>query len=92
MVSFLSSTCAILFGFAAFLNSNKKDGKDKGREDGALLTEIGYIKAGIDDIRKKQERQDENYIKLLDRVANIEQISKDAQRRIKVLEEEKICR
>lgn len=88
MISFIGALCAILFGFAAFINSNKKEGKDRGKETGALLTEIGYIKAGIDAIRKKQERQDENYIKLLDRIASIEQISKDAQRRIKVLEEE----
>lgn len=35
--------------------NKKKDDKSDGKQDGVILTELGYIKSGIDDIKHKQE-------------------------------------
>jgi hypothetical protein len=57
-----------------------------GKADGVVLTEIGYIKAGIDDIKRKQDRQDELYIKIAERLTAVEASAKQAHHRIDRLE------
>jgi len=52
------TVCAIVFGYIAFRRNNKSDDTAEGKKDGVLLTEIGYIKSGVDDIKRKQEKED----------------------------------
>lgn len=56
-----STICAIVFGYIAFRRNSKSDVTEEGKKDGVLLTEIGYIKSGVDDIKRKQEKEDETY-------------------------------
>lgn len=56
VISVISTLCAIVFGYAAFARNGKKDTEDEARADATVLTEIGYIKANTDDIKRKQER------------------------------------
>ena len=39
--------------------------REEARGDGILLTELGYVKSGIDDIKRKQEAQDAKYLNRL---------------------------
>ena len=52
------TVCSIFFGYMAFKRNQRTDEQQDGRENGTLLTEIGYIKANTDDIKRKQEKQD----------------------------------
>ena len=56
----MGTACSISFGYMAFKRNQKTDEQQDGRENGTLLTEIGYIKANTDDIKRKQEKQDEH--------------------------------
>lgn len=85
-IGVVSTVCAILFGYAAFNRNRKKDDSEDGEESGRVLTEIGYIKSGIDDIKRKQDRQDEQYIKMAERVTAIEASAKQAHKRIDRIE------
>lgn len=78
----IGTVCAIIFGFAAYKRNNKTDNKGEGRESGTILTEIGYIKAGVDDIKRKQEKQDERHMDVIIRVTAVEQSAKQAHHRI----------
>ena len=58
----IGTVCAIVFGYIAFHRNSKCDDEAEGKKDGVLLTEIGYIKSGVDDIKRKQEKEDERHV------------------------------
>lgn len=68
----------------------KEDDKGEGEKSGTVLTEIGYIKSGIDDIKRKQERQDEKqeaqHIEVIARLVSVEESAKQAHKRLNRLE------
>ena len=70
----------------AFKRNQRSDEQQDGRENGTLLTEIGYIKANTDDIKRKQEKQDEQYLELTERMVAVEQSAKQAHHRLDRLE------
>lgn len=86
VLGILGTLSAITFGYAAYKRNNRTDNKDEGKESGTILTEIGYIKAGVDDIKRKQEKQDERHVELISRVTAVEQSAKQAHHRIDRLE------
>ena len=77
-----------LLGYAGFLRTAKKDSEEKGQHSGTVLTEIGYIKANTDDIKRKQEMQDERYIETSNRLTAVEASAKQAHHRIDRLEDQ----
>ena len=78
--------CSIIFGIAAFRRNQKTDEQQDGRESGTILSEIGYIKANTDDIKRKQEKQDEQYLRISERVTAVEASAKQAHHRLDRLE------
>lgn len=86
---FISIACTVMgaaIGYATFRKNREKDAEEEGKADGVILTEIGYIKAGIDDIKRKQDKQDELYIKIAERLTAVEASAKQAHHRIDRLE------
>ena len=61
--------------------------KDEGKRDGAMLTEIGYVKSGIDDIKRWQREQELQSIDILSRLSAVEQSAKQAHHRIDEIRE-----
>ena len=57
LLSLAGTAAAIIFGWAAFWRTSRQDQRARGKHDGAILTEIGYIKAGVDDIKLEQRDQ-----------------------------------
>lgn len=86
VIGSLGTLCAIFFGYHAFRKSTKKDFQDDGKKGGVLLTEIGYIKSGVDDIKRKQEKQDEQHIEVISRLTAVEASTKQAHKRMDVFE------
>jgi hypothetical protein len=87
VLSVLASICAIIFGYAAFSRNRKKDTSDEGKNTGVMLTELGYIKSNTDSIMRKQEKQDEQHLAVVERLASVEQSTKQAHKRIDRLEQ-----
>ena len=76
-----------LAGFAlSYLAFARNSKKDAGKESGTVLTEIGYIKANTDDIKRKQEKQDETLVKMTERVVKLEGDSARTNKRLEILE------
>lgn len=86
VLGILGTVCAIVFGFATYKRNKKTDDADEGKESGTILTEIGYIKAGVDDIKRKQEKQDERHLEIITRITAVEQSAKQAHLRIDRIE------
>ena len=59
VIGAVGAVCAIVFGYTSYKRNQKADDSKSGKESGTLFTEIGYIKSGIDDIKRKQDKQDE---------------------------------
>lgn len=72
--------------YAAFHRNSKKDSEEEGKSSGTMLTEIGYIKGGIDRIERKQDAQDARYISMAERMSAVESSAKSAHHRIDRLE------
>ncbi len=86
ILGILGTVSAIAFGYSSFKRNHKNDCQDDGRESGTILTEIGYIKSGVDDIKRKQDKQEERHIEIITRVTAVEQSTKQAHHRIDRIE------
>ena len=56
-LSIISTLCAIIFGYLAFVRNRDKDKESNAKTDATVLTEIGYIKANTDEIKAEQKEQ-----------------------------------
>lgn len=78
---------SICFGWITFRRNNKTDNNTEGRQTGTMLSDIGYIKSGVDDIKRKQEKQDDFNINLMTEITKAKDSAASAHRRIDGLEE-----
>lgn len=88
IISVLGTISSITFAFLAFRRNDKRDHKDAGKNEGIMLSEIGYIKSSIDRIEKSLNHLEERYADLSNRVTRIEESTKNAHQRINELHDE----
>lgn len=81
-LSFAGTLCAMVFGYVAILRNRRKDDSENGQQSGIVLTELGYVKSGIDDIKRKQEKQEAQNIEIITRLAKVEASASQAHKRI----------
>ena len=86
VLSVVSTVCAIVFGYIAFVRNRDKDQTDEAKSDATVLTEIGYIKGGIDDIKAEQREQRKNNMEFIERLVAVEASAKQAHKRLDTLE------
>lgn len=87
LIGLAGTICGIVFAVIAYKRNNKTDNTAEGKKDGIVLTEIGYIKSGVDDIKRKQEKQDEHHVEVVTRLTSVEESTRQAHHRIDTLEE-----
>lgn len=63
------------------------DSSNDGRESGIILTEIGYIKSSVDDVKHNQSEYNALQRELIERVGRIDESVKSAHHRIDGLED-----
>ena len=86
VIGIVGTVLAIVFGYSAWKRNQKTDDTSTGENKGTMLTEIGYIKSGIDDIKRKQDKQDERNIEVITRMTAVEASAKQAHKRLDRLE------
>lgn len=57
VLSVISTVCAIVFGYIAFVRNRDSDKTKEAKSNATILTELGYIKGGIDDVKAEQREQ-----------------------------------
>lgn len=85
-IALVCSLIGGIIGYASFLRNRTKEDKSAGKQDGTILTEIGYIKGGIDDIKSEQREQRKTNTEVITRLTAVEASSKQAHHRIDRLE------
>lgn len=80
------SLCSFIVALVSFSSKKKQNDNKEGKEIGSLFTEIGYIKAGIDDIKTEQVEQRKTNVDMAVRLTCVEDRVEEAHRRITRLE------
>ncbi len=88
VISVMGTLSSILFAYLAFKRGNKQEHKDEGKNEGVMLSEIGYIKSSIDRIEKSLNHLEERYADLSNRLVKVEESTKNAHKRITELHDE----
>lgn len=82
----ITGLIAIGISVMSFSRSRKRDNKDEGVKDGAMLIEIGYIKSGIDDLKRDNRDINIKHANLSDRVIRCEESDKQICKRLDRIE------
>ena len=67
-----SSAAAVILSAISFLRTRRRDSQKVGEHTGAVMTELGYIKSGIDDIKRRQDKLEARHTAMLERLASVE--------------------
>ncbi|MBQ2454981.1 MAG: hypothetical protein II499_02700 [Firmicutes bacterium] len=87
LISVMAAIAGVVFGVTTFFRNKKQDSTDEGKRTGAIMSELGYIKSGVDDVKRKQEKSDEAIMGFLKDLTAVQESTKQAHKRIDGLEE-----
>lgn len=79
----------LLFSTLTFNREQKKESKADGKTEGVMLSDIGYIKAGVDDLKAGANRTAEKLDDYNRRITRCEESCKQAHHRIDEIKGEK---
>jgi len=85
-ITLMGTIVAIVCSLAALLRNNKNDNREEAQQQGAILTELGYIKSGVDDIKAEQRDQRKFNSEVTTKIAALEAANTRAHARIDRLE------
>lgn len=88
VLSVVSTLCAIVFGYIAFVRNRDTDKAKEAKSDATILTELGYIKGGIDDVKAEQREQRKTNTDFVGRLVSVEASAKQAHKRIDHIEQQ----
>ncbi len=69
----LISIIGVALSVGTFFIGRQTASKADGKQEGQILTELGYIKSGVDDMKRKMENMEKSYHNLEGRVARLEE-------------------
>lgn len=75
-----------VLSYLAFARNQKHDADQEGRETGAVLAELRYIRSSIDSIIKKMDKIEERHQEFGERLTAVESSAKSAHHRIDTIE------
>lgn len=82
IISVIGTLVAIFTAIAIYRRNNRQDNVSDGNDKGVILTEIGYIKSGIDDIKRRESEHDVLLRSQIEKVGRIDESVKSAHNRI----------
>lgn len=85
-IALLCTIVGGVVGVITFSRNKAKDDKSEGQQSGQMLTELGYIKSGIDDIKSEQREQRRINTETATKLASVEASAKQAHRRLDRIE------
>ena len=82
VLSLFVAAFGVGIAWVTLAKSRKKATADEGENKGALASDIGYIKAGVDDLKRESRETRHDMGELSTRVAKCEESCKQAHKRI----------
>lgn len=74
LISAVTALTGTILGILSARRNGRRDREKHSRETAMIISEIGYVKSGIDDIKRRQEKMDERHYALQSRVTALEAI------------------
>lgn len=71
-----------LFSYIAYQRAQKHENRDEGENKGVMMSDIGYIKAGVDDLKREQRETAASINRLAERITRCEESTRQAHKRI----------
>ena len=85
-IGILCTLVGLIISYAVFSRNKAKDDKGEGRQIGQVISDVGYIKSGVDDIKSEQREQRKINTELFTRIATVEASAKQAHKRLDHME------
>lgn len=73
---------SFVFSYIAFRHREKNETKEDGKHDGVIMSDIGYIKAGVDDLKRENREISRTLGLYNERITRCEESCKQAHHRI----------
>ena len=78
----ISTPLSIGIAVIGFMRTTKKDAKDDGAQVATMMSDIGYIKSGVDDVKAEQRTQRVWNEDMVVRMAKVEASAAQAHKRL----------
>ena len=88
IIALVVGAAGIIFSFVTLLRNKKQDDTEDGRSAGTILSDLGYIKAGVDEIKAEQKDQRKTNLDIERRLTSVEESTKQAHKRIDELKKD----
>lgn len=72
VISVIGTLSSILFAYLAFRRADRKEDKNAGKNEGILISDLGYIKSSTERIEKRLDKLDNSHTDLHTRVVVLE--------------------
>lgn len=83
----ISIVISLVFSLLSHKRNVKKDSESAGEGRGVLQSDVGYIKAGIDDLKRENRAVNLKLDSISERVTRVEESCKQAHKRIDEIKE-----
>lgn len=81
-IAAIAALSGMLLGWMARAREREKEKKREGYEDGALKTDVEYIKCGVDEIKQDMRLQGQRMDAFAERLTRVEESTKRAHERL----------
>ncbi len=78
----LTTLAGLAVSVAGFFVGRFAANRSSGKQDGTILSELGYLKSNTDEIKSRLDRQDERLFAFVERLTAVESSSKQAHKRL----------
>lgn len=82
ILTLVSTAIGVWISWIAFNHKRKKEAGHEGESRGVMASDIGYIKAGVDDLKREMRETRTDVHALSERVTRCEESTKQAHKRI----------
>lgn len=82
ILQIVSMPVSVLIAVLGFMRNSKKDAKDDGAQVATMMSDIGYIKSGVDDVKAEQRTQRVWNEDMVVRMAKVEASAAQAHKRL----------
>ena len=87
LIATVVAICGTVYGIISNRKKNvqtdKEENRSEGMQVGQILTELGYIKGQIDEVKSKQDKMDDRYIKFTEQIAALTAFKSESEHNFK---------
>ena len=82
VVGMIGGVCSAMFAYIGYQRGKAKDTSNAGKTEGVIMSDIGYIKAGVDDLKREHRETSAVLSNHSERLTRVEESCKQAHKRM----------